>query len=166
MFYFYWKHFMPLISLQIELPFLSFNCHPWMLPYWIQCSLLFFCIIKLPWYLIQQTNNHSDLCALGGAGAQMASGKHSWISLSLIFFISCLLGSWTHLHGNSEKFFVWKSESLPGHLRRETEALSPDKTAGRGQALAFYSLRTPRAKTASQSRPGCTSSRMQQRRYL
>ena len=65
----------------------------------------------------------------------MASGKHSWISFSLIFFISCLLGSWTHLHGNSEKFFVWQSESLPGHLRRKTEDLCPQTRQQEGVKL-------------------------------
>ena len=140
---------MPLIPLQIGLPFLLFSCHSWTLPYWIQCSLLFFFLYHKATLVYNQVNNHSGLCALGGAGAWAESGKYSWISFSQIFFISCLLGSWTHLHGNSEKFFGWKSKSLPGHSRRKTGALSPDKTAGRGQALVLYSLRTPRAKTVS-----------------
>ena len=44
-------------------------------------------------------------------------------------FMHCLLNSWTHLHENSErKFSLWKSESLPGWLMMETEALSPNET--------------------------------------
>ena len=86
-----------------------------------------------------QANNQCTLCS------DLAELGLWWTQVNILRFIvcnllQCLPDSWTHLHGNSErKVSVQKSDSLPGWLMMETEALSPHKVARRGQALVLYS---------------------------